>query len=55
VDGALTGGLVWLGLVATSTLTYTLFEGPPKKVWALYVAYGLAAFLGMGALIGTWR
>lgn len=54
VSGALTGGLMWLGFGATSTLSYTFFKGPPMRVWALYQGYVLVSYLVMGALIGVW-
>lgn len=54
VDGAALGGLVWLAFVATSTLTYTVFEGPPQSVWLLYNGYQLVAYVLMGALLGAW-
>lgn len=55
VDGVIAGGVVWLGFVATSTYTYTTFEGPPKGVWAIYMGYQLIAFGIMGALLAVWK
>lgn len=54
-DGLMAGGLVWLGFVATTTLTYTIFEGPPKTVWMLYQGYQLLMLLIVGGLLGAWQ
>jgi hypothetical protein len=55
LDGTLAGLVVWLGFVVTMTYTYTSFEGPNKRVWALYIGYQLVAFVGMGALFAVWK
>lgn len=54
VTGALVGAFVWIGLGATATLVYTLFEGPPTSVWALFGGYMLVVFVLQGALLASW-
>jgi hypothetical protein len=54
VTGALVGAFVWIGLGATATLVYTLFEGPPTSVWALHGGYMLLVFLIQGGLFAVW-
>ncbi len=53
-QGLLTGAVVWLGLVATVTLTYSIFEGPPLKVWLLFIAYQLVIFALEGGVFAVW-
>ena len=50
VDGLLVGVLVSIGLSATSTFTYTTFEGPPTNVWFLNAVYQLVVHGAMGAV-----
>ena len=52
--GVLAGLVVWLGFVATVTLTYTIFEGPPLSVWLLFAAYQLVIFLVEGGVFAVW-
>ena len=52
--GVLTGLVVWLGFVATVTLTYTIFEGPPFSVWLIFVAYQLVIFIVEGGVFAIW-
>jgi len=52
--GVLAGFVVWAGVVATVTLTYTIFEGPPLSVWLLFVAYQLVIFLVEGGVFAVW-
>lgn len=54
LSGLLAGGFVFLGIGATTTFVYTNFEGPPEKVWFLYVAYHLLVYLIMGAVFAIW-
>lgn len=53
--GALTGALLWLGIVAPTNLTNKLFAGFPYKVWAIEVGNHLLNFVLFGALLGLWR
>ena len=54
VSGLLVGGLVFIGIGATTTFVYTTFEGPSEKVWLLYAAYQLLIYLVMGAVFAIW-
>lgn len=54
-DGILTGVVVWLGFVATSTFVYTSFSGPSTGVWAIFMGYQLVALVIMGGLFAVWR
>ncbi len=53
-DGIRIGVLIWLGFVATSTLAPYLFEGRPMKLYLLYIAYQLIAFVTMSAILTVW-
>jgi hypothetical protein len=53
--GALTGGLIWLGIVAPTYLVNKLFAGHGFKVWAIEVGNHLVNFVLFGALLGLWR
>ncbi|MGA9533091.1 MAG: DUF1761 domain-containing protein [Anaerolineales bacterium] len=52
--GAVVGLVVWLGIGATGTLVYTIFQGPPKSVWMLHGLYQLVVFAINGALLASW-
>ena len=53
-SGALAGIVLWAGMVATTTLTFSIFEGPPIKVWLLFVLYQLVIFVVEGAVFAVW-
>ena len=53
-QGVLTGAVVWLGFVATVTLTFSIFEGPPLKVWLLFAGYQLVIFAVEGGVFAVW-
>jgi hypothetical protein len=53
-QGLLTGVVVWLGFVATVTLTFSIFEGPPLKVWLIFVAYQAVIFAVEGGVFAVW-
>ena len=53
-QGMLAGTVVWLGIVATVTLTFSIFEGPKLPVWALFVAYQLVIFAVEGGVFAVW-
>ena len=52
VSGALTGFLIWLGFVASSSLTNKLFADR-LKAWVLEQGNHLITFVVMGAIIGA--
>ncbi len=54
IDGALTGLIVWIGFIATSTAAIYLFEGRPKALYFMYNGYQLISFIVMGALLAVW-
>ena len=53
-NGAVLGALAFLGFGATMTYVYTIFEGPPEKVWLLYSAYQIVVFILMGGVFAIW-
>lgn len=53
--GALLGVICWAGFVAPTTLSPTLFEQRPLKLWALQNGYLVLALAAMGAILGGWR
>ncbi|HLC03688.1 MAG TPA: hypothetical protein VJK02_11675 [Anaerolineales bacterium] len=46
--------VTWLGIGATATFVFTIFESPPTGVRALYGAYMLVVYAIMRALFATW-
>lgn len=55
VGGAVTGAMVWLGFVATSSLGSVLFEGRPMTLYTINNGYHLVAYAIVGALLAAWR
>src|SRR3989338_4272446 len=53
--GLQTGFWLWLGLIATSSMSPVLWEGRSWKFWFLNNGYSLLKLLAMGAILGTWR
>lgn len=53
-EGLLTGVVVWLGFVATVTLTFSIFEGPKLTVWLIFVLYQLVIFAVEGGVFAVW-
>ena len=49
--GAAAGAVVCVGMGATGTLTYSIFNGPPLGSWLLFSLYGLIAYAA-GAVNG---
>lgn len=54
VSGALTGFLLWLGIVAPSSLTNKLFADR-VKAWYYEAGNHLVTFVVMGAILGAWQ
>lgn len=54
-DGAKTALWLWLGLVATGSLSTVLFEFRPLGLYLISMGYQLFGFLAMGALLAVWR
>jgi Na+/proline symporter len=53
--GALVGLLCWLGFAAPASLSPSLFERRPVKLWALQNGYLALTLAVMGAILGGWR
>ena len=55
IGGALTGALLCLGFVATSSLGGVLFEGRAVTLYLLSNGYHLVGYAIVGALLAVWR
>ena len=55
VYGALVGAWVWLGFVATTSLSTYLFDGRPLALYAINQGYELVIFIIMGAILAVMR
>jgi Protein of unknown function (DUF1761) len=55
VDGLGVGLMLAVGLVMTTSLTFTIFSGPHKGLWVIYSGYKLVGFGIMGILLALWR
>lgn len=53
-SGALAGFFIWLGFVATTSLTNKLFAGQ-LKAWLYEVGNHLVTMVVMGAIVGAWH
>ena len=51
--GALVGAWVWLGFVATTSVSTYLFEGRPPKLYGINQGYELVVFAVMGAILAV--
>jgi len=54
LSGVTAGFFLWLGLVATTSLTNKLFAGH-LKAWVLEAGLHLINFLVFGAILGAWH
>ena len=54
-DGLIFGFTLWLGLIATTSLSMVLWEGKSFKLYFLKTVHLLVAFLAMGTLLAVWR
>lgn len=55
LDGVGLGLVAGVGLASTATLKYTIFNGPPKMLWAIDSGYIVVGFAVMGAILAAWR
>lgn len=55
VDGLGVGLLAAVGFALTTNLTFTIFSGPHKMLWAIYSGYKLVGFGLMGVILALWR
>lgn len=53
-SGAMAGFMIWLGFVATTSLTNKLFTGQ-LKAWVIEAGNHLVNFLLFGAILGAWH
>lgn len=54
-NGLILGFLLWIGFVATTSLTVNLFSTRPLASWLIDVSFQLLAFLVAGAILAIWR
>jgi hypothetical protein len=54
-SGAVAGAILWLGFVATSTLSDFIFAQRPMKLYWINNGYNLVALILTGALLAVWR
>ncbi|MFA6043245.1 MAG: DUF1761 domain-containing protein [Patescibacteria group bacterium] len=54
MNGALTGFWVWLGFVATVTMSGVIFEKRPSKLWFLNNGYQLILLVITGGVLAIW-
>lgn len=55
VFGSLVGLLCWVGFAVPASLSPTLFERRPWRLWALQNGYLALSLAAMGAILGGWR
>lgn len=55
LDGIALGFLMWLGFVATTSLTVNLFSTRPLSSWLIDASFQLVAFLVAGVILAIWR
>jgi hypothetical protein len=53
--GLTMGFLLWLGIIAPTSLVNKLFAGHGLKIWAIEVGNHLVNFLLFGAILGAWH
>lgn len=53
--GAMIGGLMWLGFVATTMINNVIFGGRPFKVYLIDSGYQCVGMVVMGAMLALWR
>lgn len=54
-QGAWVGAMLWLGMVATTTLTEYAFEMRSRQLFAINAGYPLVGMLLMGAILAAWQ
>jgi hypothetical protein len=53
IPGIRTSFFLWLGFIATTLLSTTIYEGRPLALFWINGAYFLISLLAMGAIIGA--
>jgi hypothetical protein len=51
LEGVLVGVIAAAGISVTATLVYSVFEGPPLKVWLIYSGHQLLGLALIGAIV----
>ena len=54
IPGARVAFFLWLGFVATTLISTTMYEGRPIALFGINAGYWLVSMLIMGGLIGAW-
>jgi len=54
-QGAMVGGMVWLGFVATTQFSGWLFSGKKVGLYLIDTSYFLVSFVVLGAIFAVWR
>ena len=54
-EGAMLGGLAWLGFMGTLTAAQIAFEKKPWGLWLLNNGHNLIVQIVMGAIVTAWR
>lgn len=53
-EGAILGGMVWLGFVAASMVNTVLYEGKSWKLYAITSGYYLVCLVASGIILAVW-
>ena len=54
-EGATTGFWLWLGFVAVTSATNSMFAGRPWGLWRIDAGYFLVVLIATGALLAVWH
>ena len=54
IPGIRVAFFLWLGFVATTFISTTVYEGRPLALFGINAGYWLVSMLVMGGLIGAW-
>ena len=54
MEGAIAGFWLWLGFVAVTSATNSMFAGRPLGLWRIDASYFLVVMLINGALLAAW-
>jgi hypothetical protein len=54
-DGLVLGLMLWLGFVAASTISDTVFSGRPWKLWQINTVYYMVVLVINSIILATWR
>lgn len=54
-EGATIAAWIALGFVVTLSMSYALYHGERKKLWAINTGYNVINLVAMGAILGAWQ